>query len=84
MTTTDQLQVFGGRKNLKNYFGQFFFNFNITFLATCGCASDFLKMLPEFKMATWSQLHNSTNSKSTQKLNVRIIQILQSHIPHNM
>ena len=26
-----------------------FFNFNITFLAAWGCASDFLKMLPKFK-----------------------------------
>ena len=33
-----------------------FFNFNITFLATCGCAIDFLKMLPKFKMAAESQL----------------------------
>ena len=30
--------------------GQFFWNFNITFLATWGCASDFLEMLPKFKV----------------------------------
>ena len=35
-----------------------FFNFNITFLATCGCATDFLKMLPKFKMAARSELQN--------------------------
>ena len=31
-------------------------NFNITFLATWGCASDFLEMLPKFKMAARGQL----------------------------
>ena len=41
MAATDQLYFFGGRKNSKNLFGQFFLNFNITFLATWGCASDF-------------------------------------------
>ena len=54
--------------------GHFFLNFNMTFLATWGCASDFLKMLPKFKMAA------DVNSKKivvakTLKLNV---------IPHNM
>ena len=29
----------------------FFCNFNMSFLATWVCASDFLKMLPKFKMA---------------------------------
>ena len=43
-------------QQLKNYWPFFFFNFNMTFLATWGCASDFLKMLPKFKMATRSQL----------------------------
>ena len=33
-----------------------FWNFNITFLATWGCASNFIKMLPKFKMAPWGQL----------------------------
>ena len=36
MVATDQLKFVGGRKH-------FFLNFNITLLATCGCASDFLK-----------------------------------------
>ena len=35
----------------------FFWHFNITFLATWGCASDFLKMLPKSKMAARGQ-HN--------------------------
>ena len=30
---------------------KFFWNFNMTFLGTWGCASDFLVMLPKFKMA---------------------------------
>ena len=34
----------------------FFLNFNITFLATWGCASNFLEMLPKFKMAARGQL----------------------------
>ena len=36
----------------------FFSNFNSTFLATWECASDFLKMLPNFKMAAIGQLQN--------------------------
>ena len=46
MATTDQLHFFGSRKNPQKKFVQFFYYFNITFLATCGCAIDFLKMLP--------------------------------------
>ena len=65
MAATDQPVFFfggGGRKNAKKLFGQFiclvnlFSNFNITYLATWGCASDFLKMLPNFKMAARGQL----------------------------
>ena len=44
----------------------------MTFLATWGCASDFLKMLPKFKMAARDQLEN---------LKSEIIQILLSHSP---
>ena len=36
-----------------------FWNFNMTFLATWGCASDFLEMLPKFKMAARGQLQIS-------------------------
>ena len=46
----------GGVKTKKKLFSQFFSNFNIIFLATWGCASDFLKMLPNFKMAARGQL----------------------------
>ena len=42
MAATDQLQLFGWRKNFKNQFVHFLLNFPITFLATCGCA-DFFK-----------------------------------------
>ena len=34
---------------------KFFGNINMTFLATWGCASDFYKMLPKFKMAARGQ-----------------------------
>ena len=57
----------GGRKNSKNVFGQFFLNFNITFLiATWGCASDFLKMLPKFKMAARGQLQIFCGRKNSK------------------
>ena len=45
------LNFLGGVKTQKNCLVNFFIYFNITFLATWGCASDFLKMLPNFKMA---------------------------------
>ena len=51
MAATDQLQFFSGRKKLKKLVWSFFFYFTITFLATCGFASVFLKMLPKFKIA---------------------------------
>ena len=62
-------------------FGHFFFNFNITFLATWGCASDFLKMLPNFKMAARGQLQNILSAQKLQNLRKEIIQILLSHFP---
>ena len=48
MAATDQFQFWGGVRDLKKIV--------ITFLATCGYASDFLKMLPKFKIAARSQL----------------------------
>ena len=41
----------------------------MTFLATCGCASDFLKMLPKLKMAARGQ--NFFVGAKTLKLKVR-------------
>ena len=64
--------IFWGHKNSKKSSGQFFSNFNITFLATWGCASDFAKMILKFKMAARGQLQN---------LKSEIIQILLSHSP---
>ena len=69
-----------GVKNQKNCLGNFF-NFNITFLAAWGCASDFLKMLPNFKMAARGQLNFFCGRKSLQNLRKEIIQILLSHFP---
>ena len=40
----------------------------MTFLATRGCASDFLKMLPKFKMATRGQLKKICGRKNSKKL----------------
>ena len=47
-----------GVKTQKNCLVYFFSNFNIKFLATWECASDFLKMLLNFKMAARGQLQN--------------------------
>ena len=66
----------GGRKNSKKLFVQCFFNFNITFLATCEYASDF------FKDATKIQ---NDRQKSSSKFFVGAKTLkLHNHIPHNM
>ena len=70
--------IFWGAKNL---FCQFFSNFNITFLATRGCASDFLKMLPNFKMAARGQLQIFLLAQKLQNLKWEIIHILLSYSP---
>ena len=59
----------------------FFSNFNITFLATWGCASDFLKMLRKLKMAARDQLQIFLWTQKLQNLKLEIIQILLSHFP---
>ena len=57
-----------GRKNSKTT-GQFFRNFNMTLLATWGCASEFLKMLLKYKMAATGQLQkNLWTQKLSRKL----------------
>ena len=43
----------------------------MTFLASWGCASDFLKMLPKFKMAARGQLQIFFVGTKTLKLKVR-------------
>ena len=43
----------------------------MTFLATWGCASDFLEMLPKFKMAARVQLQNFLWVQKLLKLKVR-------------
>ena len=55
-----------------------FLHFNMTFLAIWGCASNFLKILPKFEMATRGQPQTIL---WTQKLKSEIIQILLSHPP---
>ena len=64
MAATDQLNFLGGAKTQKISLDNFFLNFNITFLATCGCAIDLLKLLPKFKMAARSQLHFFVGAKT--------------------
>ena len=59
----------------------FLSNFNIKFLATWGCASDFLKMLPKFKMAARGQLQFFLWVQKLQNFKLEIIQILLSHSP---
>ena len=76
------VSFFCGRENSKTTVN-FKKNFNMTFLATWGCANDFLKMLPKFKMATRGQLQKNLWA---QKLKVRNYSnfTLQNHIPHHM
>ena len=63
----------GGAKTQKKFLVIFFFYFNITFLATWGCANDFLKMLPEFKMAAIGQLQIFLWAQKLQNLKSEII-----------
>ena len=49
----------------------------MTFLATWGCASDFLKMLPKFKMAARDQLQKNIVGAKTLKLSQKLL----SHSP---
>ena len=79
MAATDQLHFFGG--GAKSSLGYFLFNFNIPFLAACGCTRDFLKMLAKFKMAAKSQHKNILMGQKLKKLTSKIIQFLQSHSP---
>ena len=53
----------------------------MTFLATWGCASDILKMLPKFKMAARGQLQKIVLAQKLKNLMSEIIQILLSHSP---
>ena len=53
----------------------------MTFLATWGCTSDFLKMLPKFKMAARGQLQKILWAQKFKKSKSEIIQILLSHSP---
>ena len=69
-----------GRKNSKTT-GIFFLNFNMTFLAKWGCASDFLKMLPKLQMAARCQLQKIFWAQKLSNLKSEIIQISLSHSP---
>ena len=66
MAATDQLLFFEGRENSKKLFGEFFSNFNITFLATWGCASDFLMIPQNFKMAARGKLQIFCGRKNSK------------------
>ena len=71
----------GDVKTRKICLVNFFKNFYIIFLATWGCASDFFKMLPNFKMAAGGQLQIFLWAQKLQNLRKEIIQILLSHFP---
>ena len=68
MVATDQLKFFFGGGAQKICLINFFSNFTITFLALWGCASDFLKSLPKFKMAAKGQLQIFFVGVKTPKL----------------
>ena len=70
MAATDQLKFFRGCENSKNLFGQFFFN-NITFLATWGCASDFVKDATKFQNGRQRSIPKFFVGAKTTKLKER-------------
>ena len=53
----------------------------MTFVATWGCASDFLEMLPNFKMAARGQLLNFLWVRKLKNSRKEIVQILLTHFP---
>ena len=60
----------------------FFSNFNMTFLATCGCASIFLKILPKLKMASRGQLQIFLWAQKLEK-SQKLLEFYY-HISHDM
>ena len=70
-----------GAKTQKISLVNFFLNFYITFLATWGCASDFLKILLKFKMVARDQLQIFLWAQLINNFKSEIIQILRSHSP---
>ena len=53
----------------------------MTLLATWGCVSESLKMLPKLKMAARGQLQKKFWAQKLQNLKSEIIQILLAHSP---
>ena len=53
----------------------------MTFLAAWRCASDYLKMLPKFKMAARGQLQKNLWAQELKNLKSEIISISLSHSP---
>ena len=84
MAATCQYNFFGGCKNAKNCLVNFFWYFNITFIAAWGCASDFLKMLPEFKMAARGRLQIFSWAQKLQNLKIGNYLNFTIHIPHDV
>ena len=91
MAATDQLKFFGGPKNSKNLFGHFFWNFNITLLATWGCPSDshsswyadvqvnFSRFYLNSKWPPEINLNFLGGLKTKKKCSVNFFEILTSH-----
>ena len=59
----------------------FFFNLNMTFLATWGCASDFLRCYQNSISPPEVNSKNFCERKNFENLTSEIIQILLSHSP---
>ena len=55
----------------------------MTFLATWGCASDFLKILPKFKIAARGQLQKFCRSKNSLTESQKLFKFY-NHVPHDM
>ena len=69
MAATDQLQFFGGRKNVVVNYS----NFTITFTTICRCACDFFKVLLKFKMAAMLELHTFLLAQKHKKIKSEIM-----------
>ena len=83
MAATDQFYFLGGCKNFKKLFGQFFFNFNITCLATWGCAIDFFKDATKFQNGRLRSTSKFFVGEKTQNLSQKLFKFYY-HIAHDM
>ena len=83
MPATVQLEFFGGRWNLKKYFGQFFFNFKTHSQQHVDVQVIFEKCYPN---STWPPEVNSKIFCGRKNFNTERLKLFKfyNHTPHNM